>query len=113
MATKVFEVAAEKEALIEDTGLTFSFEKGVKARKIKVHPPTSGQVAILMSRLGRHSTMNDKMAGVIDFFVGILDEQDYDYVVNRLLDARDPLGIEEIQSVMEWLMEEWTGRPTK
>lgn len=113
MVTKVFEVAAEKEALIEDTGLEFSFEKGPKGRKIKVHPPNSGQVAILMARMGRHSTFNDKMAGVIDFFVGILDEADYDYVVNRLLDPKDNLGIEEIQSVMEWLLEEWTGRPTK
>lgn len=111
MVNKVFEVAAEKEALIDDKGLTFSFDKD--GRKMKVHPPKSGQVALLMARMGRHSSFSDKMAGVIDFFVGILDEQDYDYVVNRLLDPRDPLGIEEVQTVMEWLMEEWTGRPTK
>jgi hypothetical protein len=111
MATKVFEVAAEKEALVEDTGLTFSFDK--KGRVLHVHPPKSGQIALLMARLGRHSSFNDKMAGVIDFFVGILDEADYDYVVNRLLDPQDNLGIEEVQQVMEWLMEEWSGRPTQ
>lgn len=111
MATKVFEVAAEKETLVDDKGLSFSFGKG--ERKIKVHPPKNGQVALLMASMGRRSSFNDKMAGVIDFFVGILDESDYDYVVDRLLDARDDLGIEEVTAVLEWLTEEWSGRPTK
>lgn len=81
--------------------------------KIRAYKPTEGQLAMLMASMGRHTTDQTKIAGIIDFFVAVLDEEGHQYVVSRLLSRDDPLGIVQVQEVMEWMIEEWTGRPTK
>ena len=85
----------------------------VERRSLIAYRPKDGQVAMLMARMGRHSSTQDKMAGIIDFFVEVLGREDHEYVVNRLLDREDPFGFGEVTDVMEYLMEEWAGRPTK
>jgi len=77
------------------------------------YKPTEGQLAMLMSSIGRHTSDSTKIAGIIDFFVAVLDKSSSDYVVERLLSREDPLGIPQVQDIMEWMVEEWTGRPTK
>lgn len=85
----------------------------VERHEVTAHPPKEGQVALMMARMGRHSSTPDKIAGIIDFFVEILDDEDHQYVVNRLLDRKDPFGITEVTEVMTWLVQEWGQRPTK
>ena len=80
---------------------------------VKAYRPTDGQIAILMASIGRHTTESTKIAGVIDFFVATLDDESYNYVVNRLLSRDDPLELEQVQEVIEWMIEEWSGRPIK
>lgn len=78
---------------------------------VKAYRPTDGQIAVLMASLGRHTAQSTKVAGVVDFFVATLDDDSYDYVVNRLLSREDPLDLNQVQEVIEWLIEEWSGRP--
>lgn len=85
----------------------------VNRRTITAYPPKEGQVALMMARTGRHSSTQDKVAAMIDFFVEVLDEGDHQYVVNRLLDRNDPFGLGDVTDVMTYLIEEWGGRPTK
>lgn len=106
---KEFTTAAEES--LEDAEAPLEF--AIDGQILRAFKPTDGQIAITMSALGRHTSDQTKTAGVIDFFVQILDEESYDYVVNRLLSRTDPLGLAEVEEVLEWLVEEWTGRPTQ
>lgn len=95
-------VNAEGEPLLDESG-----EQRIEKRTIKCNPPKDGQVALMMARMGRHSGTNDKLAGIIDFFVGVLDEADHQYVVERLMDGNDPFGINDVTEVMTYIVEEW------
>lgn len=99
----------EQQAPKDEPDLTFKLDDKV----LYAYKPTDGQLAMLMASIGRHTSDTTKIAGVIDFFVAVLDEASAPYIVDRLLSRADPLGIPQVQDIMEWMVEEWTGRPTK
>lgn len=74
--------------------------------------PSDGQMAILMASISRHNRQNTQIAGVINFFVSVMDPFTHSYITERLLDPEDDFGMAEVQDILEWLVEEWTGRPT-
>lgn len=77
------------------------------------YPPEPGQLAVLLASTSRHSSQQDQIAGMINFFVQVLDQPTHTWVVGRLLDRKDPFGLEQVQDIMEWLIAEWSGRPTE
>lgn len=85
----------------------------VDGRELTAYFPGDGQLAMLAASLGRHSSQHTAIAGIIDFFVEVMDDESHAYLVERLLDRKDPFGLDEVQSIMEWMMEEWTARPTQ
>jgi hypothetical protein len=93
----------------EDKGMEFAVD-GVLCRCYK---PNDGQLAVLMASTGRHSNYQEQIAGVINFFVATLDDESHNYLVSKLLDRNDKFGLEEVQNIMEWMVEEWGARPTK
>jgi hypothetical protein len=106
---KEFTTAVEKADQDEEAPLEFNVD-GVMCHG---YYPGDGQLAYLLASTGRHSTTQEQIAGLINFFVAVLDEESHSYVVNRLLDRKDPFGIEQVQKIMEWMVGEWSGRPTK
>lgn len=82
-------------------------------QECRAYKPGDGQVAVLMAMTHSHSATEEQIAGLINFFVSLLDESSHSYIVNRLLDRHDPFGVSHVQSIMEYLTEEWSGRPTK
>lgn len=100
---------ATTESTEEQKGMAFAVD-GVELRCFK---PRDGQVAVLMASTGRHSSEEEKVAGLINFFVAVLDNQSHTYIVNRLLDREDEFGLEQVTAIMEWMIEEWSGRPTQ
>lgn len=107
---KEFTTAIEKaESEDDEAGIEFNID-GVLCT---AYHPGDGQLAYLLASTGRHSTGQEQIAGLINFFVAVLDDDSHTYVVNRLLDRKDKFGIEQVQSVMEWLVSEWSSRPTK
>jgi hypothetical protein len=88
-------------------------EFAIDGQVLYAHKPTDGQIAMTMAALGRHTSNQTKIAGIIDFFVEILDEDSHQYIVERLLSRNDPLGLEQVEEILDWLVEEWTGRPTQ
>jgi hypothetical protein len=112
-------LTAAKHAEAEDNG-----DDGAVPFKIKnedtgeemvcrAYKPGDGQFAVLMATTSRHSSQQEQIAGIINFFASVLDDDSHHYVVSRLLDRRDPFGIEQVQGIMEFLIEEWSGRPTQ
>ena len=77
-----------------------------------VRTPSDGQVAFLMGRSGRHTPTQEKIAAILNFFDSTLDDETQVYISGRLLDPKDPFGLEEVQAILHFLMEEWSGNPT-
>lgn len=75
-------------------------------------PPTASQFALFMAGQSSHSTVSDQIAAMIDFFNGMLPEDQQLLLRHRLLNRDDALDFETIQQVMEFLIEEWSARPT-
>lgn len=120
--SKDFETAARAATTTqeeEEAGLPFTVtekdENGNVTARVtcRCFRPGDGQLAILMATTGRHSSQNEQIAGIINFFASVLDDDSHTYLVNRLLDRKDEFGLEQVQDIMEWMIEEWTGRPTK
>jgi len=93
----------------EDQGFDFSLD----GHELKAYKPTDGQFAMVMAAMGRHTSESTKLAGIIDFFMAVMDNDSAGYLADRLLERSDPFGLPEIEAIMTWLVEEWTGHPTQ
>lgn len=93
----------------DDKALHFA----VDGKELKCYRPNDGQLAMLMASVGRHASQTQQVAGIIDFFVAVMDDESHSYLVDRLLDREDTFGLQEVESIMMWMVEEWTGRPTQ
>lgn len=82
-------------------------------RELTAYPPTDGQLAIFMASMGRHTGDNTKVAGAIDFFLEVLDDDSHAYMAERMLDRRRPFDLDLVIEIMRYLVEEWSGRPTQ
>jgi hypothetical protein len=77
------------------------------------YPPTPGQAALFMAAQAKNRDIPDHVAGVIDFFDGLLDEESREVFNRRLLDRDDSLDFDIVSEIIEALFEEWSARPTQ
>ncbi len=111
-----FTIAVEEEFpdVSNEAADTFDLkDKNGDERTIRYYRPVEGQVMLLMAATGRRRTEQDKIAAVIDFFMGVLDDADFRYIEERLLDRTDPFGIKHVEAIITGMMETWSGRPTQ
>lgn len=80
---------------------------------LKAYRPSDGQLAMLMASMGRGANPVDSVAGPMNFFDTLLDDEGRHYVTERLFDRKDPFGPDVMEAIMEALIEEWGGRPTQ
>ena len=91
----------------EEPGLVFSID----GEEMRAYKPTEGQFALLMMAMGRHASSQDQFAGIIDFFISVLDEDSERYVIQRMQSRTNIIPLEKITEILEWMVEEWGGRP--
>lgn len=97
-------------AVEEPTGVV---EFKIDGQVLRAYPPTDGQLAIFMTSMGRHSSNNTRVAGAMDFFLSVLDDESHGYMAERMLSRRESEELlDKIIEIMRYLVEEWTGRPT-
>ena len=104
-----FTTAVEKSEAEEDAPVEFTID----GTKCTAYQPSDGQFAMFMASTARHSSDHEQVAGIINFFLGLLDHDSATYVGAKLLDRDDAFGIKEVQEIMEYLSEEWAARPTR
>jgi hypothetical protein len=76
--------------------------------------PDEDQIGLYVGAFGgRTPKTNDILRALLDLFETNMPTIDWRDLNNRVLDPDDPVGIETLQGVMEWLMEEATGFPTQ
>jgi len=83
----------------------------IDGHEMRAYKPTEGQFALLVMAMGRHTTDMDQFAGIIDFFIQVLDEPSQRYVIDRMMSRVDIIPMSEVVEIMEWMIEEWGGRP--
>jgi len=79
----------------------------------RAYKPTDGQYAFVMATTGKHASTQDQIAGQVNFFLALFEQEDADTLARRLLDRNDPFGLETVTEIFAAMMEEWSGRPTK
>lgn len=103
---KEFVTAVEK-AEEEEADLIFTID----GQELRAFKPTEGQFALLMMAMGRHASNTEQYAGVVDFFFNVLDAPGQKYVQDRMMSRDDIIPMEKITEILEWMVEEWGGRP--
>lgn len=78
-------------------------------------PPTQEQVLFLVAAQADGRSMVERAGAIIDFLAAILRTDDeFEQFKARLLDPEDSLGFSQVEEIVEWLVEQWSGeRPTK
>ena len=107
---KEFTTAAQEAVSDEDEQV---IEFAVDGLTVKAHQPSSGQMAMVYQAMSDFNTEQRKVAGIVDFFFGLLDEDAQQVLGRRLLSRDDPFDLDQITSIITWLVEEWGGRPTR
>jgi hypothetical protein len=112
--TKSFTTAVrertEEEEAEEAEGL---LEFDIDGEPMEAHRPSPEQFALLMHAAGTYTSTKDAIAGFIDFIWSTMDRQYAQHLRNRLLDKDDDFGLPEIEDIVSWMVEEWTGHPMK
>lgn len=106
-----FITAAEDADRDEDENTEYRFK--IDGRECIAYRPQPGQLAVLLATNARHSSEEEQIAGLINFFVAVLDHDSHSYIVNRLLDRTDRFGLKQVRGVFDWMVEQWSGRPTQ
>jgi len=107
---KEFTTAA-KAAVAEDDDGVITFM--VDDLEVKAYQPSSGQMAMVYQALSDYNSDQRKVAGIIDFFFGLLDNDAEQALGRRLLSREDPFDLDQVTEIISWLVEEWAGRPTQ
>lgn len=76
-------------------------------REMVAQPPTTGQLVLMIMEQGKGGTAT--ITGLFDFLSSVLSDDDYKVIENALHDGVDILVISEIAN---YLIGEWSGRPT-
>jgi hypothetical protein len=106
---------------VEDEVIVFTVKRNPVAdpdyvpevKELQAYRPSDGQLAVLMASFGKGSDEVESVAGPLNFFDSILDDDGRRYIMDRMLDPKDPFGPGECAQIMEGLIEEWSGRPTQ
>lgn len=107
-----FTTAVEKSEQTQeeaDAPITFLLD----GTEVRAYQPSDGQFGMFMASTSKHSSEHESVAGIINFFLGLLDDESGRYVSAKLLDREDKFGILQVQEIMEYLAEEWAARPTQ
>jgi hypothetical protein len=106
-----FKLATEASSMDDDLPGARPLEITVGDRVMVMNPPpNSGPFAYLMAMLADETSVTTKAYAVLRVLSGLTDEDSAKYLRDGLADA--VFGFELLLEVYQYLMEEWTARPT-
>ena len=105
-----FTTAAKFDVEEEDEPLVFIHD----GREVRFFEPSAGQLAIMatLSMSKEQQTVRQLMT----LFFSVMDEDTYEYFESRLMDRKDTFDLDTeggVLDIYEFLMEEWSGKPSK
>ena len=105
-----FTTAAKFEIEEEDEPLVFIHD----GREVRFYEPSAGQLAIMatLSTSKEHQAVRQLMT----LFFSVMDDETHEYFESRLMDRKDTFDLDTeggVLDIYEFLMEEWSGKPSK
>lgn len=90
-------------------------EFSLDGRTLRSYTPHEGQLSFMLAALGRGQSSDSKFASIINLVMSTLRGEDADYLEGRLLerDPRKRLSLDMLESIFEYLVQEWFARPTQ
>lgn len=87
----------------------------VDGRELHAYPPTDGQLAFMLAAMGRGQSDDQRFAAIVNIMLNSMRDSDRDYLEGRLLtrDRKRRLPMKQVESIFEFLTEEWFARPTQ
>ena len=107
--TAVKERVETAEGEVEEGLLSFDLD----GEPLEAHEPEPSQLALLMHAAARYTSTREAVAGFLDFFFNVMDDRHAQHIRARLLDRKDDFGLDEVEEIVAWMVEEWTGVPFK
>lgn len=98
-----FEVAAGRSAVPNPVAISFK----LGGREMTAKAPTAAQLALFVSS-GRGGGLRS-VQGLLSFFGDVVDDRDWRRIEELLHDGMD---IDVLSEIANYLIEEWSGRPT-
>ena len=98
-----FEVATGRAALVRDEVIPYKLGD----RELKAKPPTVGQLALFIQG-GREGGLRS-VTTMLELLSDVSDDRDWKYIHELL---RDGLDITVLSEITNYLVGEWSGRPT-
>lgn len=106
MGMKEFRSHAKEAVLENPVPITFMWDE----RELTIHPPNSGQIALFMASQTEDVELADQASAVLNFLQSGMDEEDRQWFRRHLQEGGTTIA--DITEVMEWLIEQWSLRPT-
>lgn len=86
----------------------------VDDREITFLSPSQEQMAILIASVSATGDNLQGIAEIINVFFDLVDgTEDHRWLRHRLFDRDDEFSVTEVTDILLYLIEEWTGRPTR
>ncbi len=82
-------------------------------REITVDYPGSGQIVYMTAELAEVQDDLNQVGGLMNFIYRLVPREDAQYIRQQLLDPLSGFDGEEVVSFVEYLVEEWSSRPTE
>lgn len=98
---------------LDDEGKRGSKQVEVDRLETTARKPKEAIWMMMMASLSERAGTNEALAAAIDFVRKSLPDDDAMWLVMRLWDNDDNYGLDDIQEIVEYLMEEWTANPTE
>lgn len=105
-------ITAVVEHEADETGQPLTYEFEVDGEKCIAKRPKAGQLGVLIAMISAENGWQTQTAGIINFFLKIMDQPTRVYFAQRLQDFSDDFDLPEVENILVHLVEEWTGNPT-
>jgi hypothetical protein len=109
---KEFALALERE-ISDDEEELLPFKMAGDETQLYAMMPTESDVALVAGAMSQYAEDGEKVVAIFDLFWSLMDDATGRHLRRRLRNRSDPFGIPDVMNVLEWIVEERTGRPTK
>lgn len=109
---KEFALALERE-LEDEPDELMPFQMAGDDTQLYALLPTEADVALAASAMSAYAEDGEKVVAILDLFWSLMEDATARHLRRRLRDRKDRFGVPDIMNVLEWIIEERTGRPTK
>lgn len=109
---KEFALALERE-LEDEPDELLPFQMQDDDTQLFALMPTEADIALVAGAMSQFAEDGEKAVAVLDLFWSLMDDATARHLRRRLRNRKDRFGVMDVMNVLEWIVEERTGRPTK